>query len=183
MKGKQNLKNKKVTSNNMTDKPLPFPYRSKSNSREHRNPHFELQNHTMETVTLNHQVERDHHTQDYKFFRKSQTLIIKTLTLVVLDHNHITIIEIEIVHTEQNGNAKCFRGTTFRTTAYDLLLELNRDTQDEYINCQEECNTLTEEYFLSTKCKCNILVLPPKTFRQKRPDETKTIFSHLEIDF
>ena len=27
----------------------------------------------------------------------------------------------------------------------DLLLELNQDTQEEYFNCLEECNTLTEE--------------------------------------
>ena len=27
----------------------------------------------------------------------------------------------------------------------DLLLELNQDTQNKYFNCQEECNTLTEE--------------------------------------
>ena len=35
----------------------------------------------------------------------------------------------------------------------DLLIELNQDTQDEYFNCQEEFNTLTEEYILSTSCK------------------------------
>ena len=69
MIGKQTLLIK-VTSNNMNGKPLPFPYRSRSNGRELRNPHFELQNHTLETVTLNNQVERDHHTQDYKIFRK-----------------------------------------------------------------------------------------------------------------
>ena len=37
MKGNQNVPNKQVTSNNMTGKPLPFPHRSRSNSREHRN--------------------------------------------------------------------------------------------------------------------------------------------------
>ena len=37
MKCKQNLPNRQVTLNNMTGKPLPFPRRSRSNSREHRN--------------------------------------------------------------------------------------------------------------------------------------------------
>ena len=32
----------------------------------------------------------------------------------------------------------------------DLFLELNQDTQNEYFNCRKECNTLTEEYILST---------------------------------
>ena len=32
----------------------------------------------------------------------------------------------------------------------DLILELNQATQNEYFNCQEECNTRTEEYILST---------------------------------
>ena len=36
MKGNQNLPNRKVTSNNMTGKQLPFSHRSRSNSREHR---------------------------------------------------------------------------------------------------------------------------------------------------
>ena len=31
-----------------------------------------------------------------------------------------------------------------------------RNTQDDYFNCQEECNTLTEEYIPSTSCKSNI---------------------------
>ena len=44
MKGNQNLPNKQVTSNNMTAKPLPLSYCSRSNSRDnrdtsgHRNP-------------------------------------------------------------------------------------------------------------------------------------------------
>ena len=37
MKDNQNLPNRKVTSNNMTGKPLPFSHRSRSNSREHCN--------------------------------------------------------------------------------------------------------------------------------------------------
>ena len=66
----------------------------------------------------------------------------------------------------------------------DLLLELNQDTQDENFNCQEECNTLTEEYILSTSCKSNIWVLPLTIYTQQTPDHKKTIFPpHLEIDF
>ena len=37
MKANQNFPNKRVTSNNMTDKPLPFSHRSRSKSREQRN--------------------------------------------------------------------------------------------------------------------------------------------------
>ena len=36
MKGNQYLLNRQITSNNMTGKPLPFSYRSRSNSREQR---------------------------------------------------------------------------------------------------------------------------------------------------
>ena len=65
-----------------------------------------------------------------------------------------------------------------------LLLELNQDTQDEYFNCQEECNTVTEECILSTSCKSNIWVLPLKIYTQQTPNHKKTISPpHLEIDF
>ena len=37
VKGNQKLPNKQVTSNKMTDKPLPLSHHSTSNSREHRN--------------------------------------------------------------------------------------------------------------------------------------------------
>ena len=66
----------------------------------------------------------------------------------------------------------------------DLILELNEDTQDKYFNCQEEGNTLTEEYILSTSCKSNIWILPPTIYTQQTPDHTKTISPpHPEIDF
>ena len=65
-----------------------------------------------------------------------------------------------------------------------LLLELNEDTQNEYFNCQEECNTLTEEYILSTSCTNNIWVLPLTKYTQQTTDNKKTISPpHLEIDF
>ena len=37
IKRNQNLPNREITSNNMTGKPLPFSYCSRSKSREHRN--------------------------------------------------------------------------------------------------------------------------------------------------
>ena len=50
--------------------------------------------------------------------------------------------------------------------------------------CQEECNTLTEEYALSTSCKNNKWVLPLTIYTQQTPDHKKTISPpHLEIDF
>ena len=63
-------------------------------------------------------------------------------------------------------------------------MELNQETKDEYFNCQEECNILTEEYTLSTSCKSNIWVLRPTIYTQQTPDHTKTVPPpHLEIDF
>ena len=65
-----------------------------------------------------------------------------------------------------------------------LLLEINQETQDKNFNCQEECNTLTEEYFLTTSCKSNVLVFPLTLYTQQTPDHTKTVSPpHLEIDF
>ena len=37
-----------------------------------------------------------------------------------------------------------------------LLLELNQDTEDKNFNCQEECDTLTEEYIPSTSCESSL---------------------------
>ena len=37
------------------------------------------------------------------------------------------------------------RETLLEQKLNGLLLELNQDTQHEYFNCQEECNTLTED--------------------------------------
>ena len=63
-------------------------------------------------------------------------------------------------------------------------MELNQDTLNEYFNCQEECNTLTEEYILSTSCKTNIWEHSLTIYTQKTPDHKKTISPpHLEIDF
>ena len=66
----------------------------------------------------------------------------------------------------------------------ELLLELNNDTQDECFNSQEDCNTLTEEYLLSSSCKNNIWLLPLTINSQQTPDYKKKISpTHLEIDF
>ena len=63
-------------------------------------------------------------------------------------------------------------------------MEFNQDTQDEYFNCQEECNTPTEKYILSTSCTRYIWVLPLTIYTQHTPDHTKKISPpHLEIDF
>ena len=55
-----------------------------------------------------------------------------------------------------NGSEETFLEQQFN----DLLLESNQDTQDGYFNCQERCNTVTEEYILSTSCKNNLWLLP-----------------------
>ena len=66
----------------------------------------------------------------------------------------------------------------------DLLIEITQDTQDEYFNCQEEGNTLTEEYTLCTSCNSNFWVLPLTIYTHQTPDYTKTVFPpYLEIDF
>ena len=63
-------------------------------------------------------------------------------------------------------------------------MELNQDTRDQYFNCQEECNTLTEVYILSTAAKSNILVLPQTMHTKQTLDHKKTVSPpHLEIDF
>ena len=59
-----------------------------------------------------------------------------------------------------------------------------QDTQDEYFNCQEDCNTLTEDYILSTSCKSKIWVLPLTKYTQQTLDHKRTISPpHLERDF
>ena len=60
----------------------------------------------------------------------------------------------------------------------DLLLKNNKDTKDEYFNCQEECNTLREEYTLSISCTRSIWVLKLTIYTQQTPDLTKKIPHH-----
>ena len=85
----------------MTGKPLPFSHRSRSNGREHQNhsthqgtevqinSHKITQNPITEIATSNQQVKTVHHTQDQ---------IFKLIHNIILDHNHLTIIETEIAH-------------------------------------------------------------------------------------
>ena len=65
----------------------------------------------------------------------------------------------------------------------DLLLELNHNNQNDYFTCQKEFNTLTKEYILSISYKSNICVLALTKYTQQTPDHTKTISTHLDIDF
>ena len=101
MKRNQNLPNRHITLNNMTGKPLPFSHRSRSNTREQRNhskhriqinTHKVTQNPIMGIVISNHRVEMVHNTQDK---------IHKIIHNKILEHNHITIIETEIVHDDR----------------------------------------------------------------------------------
>ena len=54
----------------------------------------------------------------------------------------------------------------------DFFLELYQDTQDEYFNYQEECNTLIEDYIFTTSCKSNVWVLPLTLYTQQTPNHT-----------
>ena len=56
-------------------------------------------------------------------------------------------------NTENTDTTNVSEETLLEQQFNDLLLESNQDTQDEDFNCREECNTLTEEYLLSTYVK------------------------------
>ena len=87
-------------------------------------------------------------------------------------------------NTENVDNTYVSMETLLEQQFNDLLLELNQDTQDEYFNCQEECNTLTEDYILSTSRKNNIRVLPLTIYTQQTLDHKRTISPpYLEIVF
>ena len=65
-----------------------------------------------------------------------------------------------------------------------MILKLNQDEQDEYFNCQEEFNTLTEEYSFTTSCKSKLWLLLLTIYTQQTVDQTRTISpTHIEIDF
>ena len=44
-------------------------------------------------------------------------------------------------NTEKADTSNVSEETLLEQQFNDLLLELNQDTQDEYFNCQEECNS------------------------------------------
>ena len=56
----------------------------------------------MKTVTLKNKEKRVHYTLDYKKFRKNQIKIIKTNTLVILEHNHRITIKMKIIHNHHS---------------------------------------------------------------------------------
>ena len=56
-------------------------------------------------------------------------------------------------NTENTKTQNVSEEQTLEQQLNDLHLNINQDTQDDYFNCQEKCNTLTEEYIFSTLCK------------------------------
>ena len=88
------------------------------------------------------------------------------------------------MNTENVGTSNVSEETLLEQQFNDLFLELNQDTQDEYFDCQEECNTLTEDYTLSNSCKNNTWVLQLRIYTQQTLDHKRTIsLPHLEIEF
>ena len=76
-------------------------------------------------------------------------------------------------NTENTDTINVSEETLLEQQYNKLLLELNHDTEDEYFNFQEECNTLTEEYIFCTSCKNNIWVLSLTIYTQQTPDQKK----------
>ena len=213
MKGNQNLPNRQVTSNNMKEKPLPFPYRSRSNSRDrnnsrHRSPHKHPQNNSkpyygnsnfkppsrngspyLKTSfcknTTNSRPQSPYNNRNgnrpQRPFSRNRLRNVRNYINALLDQEQT---DDTTSHNENNDNQNVSEETILEQQFNDLLLELNQDTQEEYFNCQEEHNTLTEEYMLSTYCKSNIWVLPLTMYTPQSPDPKRTISPpHLEIDF
>ena len=66
----------------------------------------------------------------------------------------------------------------------DLQLDLNRDKKDEYFNCQEGSNALTEFYILSTSCKTKIWKLLLTLYTLKTNGHNRRISPpHFELYF
>ena len=87
----------------MTGKLLPFSHRSRSNSGNHRNnSRLRISNNFSQTnskftaviIILNHRVEVVHHTQEHH--------ILRITIIITLDHNHRSIIGMEIVHDSRS---------------------------------------------------------------------------------
>ena len=106
MKGNQNLPNKQVISNNMTGKPLPFLISLGAtveiavitqDTEVKINPHLQTLNLIMAIVILNYRVETVHLTQDLPMIRMIRTIILITHIQKTLDHNHLIIMEMEII--------------------------------------------------------------------------------------
>ena len=99
MKVNHNLPNKQVTSNNTTGKPLPFSDRSGSNGRIHRNNSRHTSPYKISQFNSKHYYSNTNFKppirSDSTYPRPSNPR--KTL-IIALDHNHLNIIEMEIVH-------------------------------------------------------------------------------------
>ena len=55
----------------------------------------------MEILTINHQAQWVHYTQDHQILRKNpRVIIITTIFLITLDQNQLIIIEMAIVHDD-----------------------------------------------------------------------------------
>ena len=164
----------------MTGKPLPISYRSRSNSREHRNnsrdrkPNRSFQNNSkpyygisnfeppsrngsayqrpnLSNDSQNSRPQSPHYNTDgnrpRRPFSRNRQRNVWNYINSLLDQEQTENITSTNENTDtQNVSEEKLLEQQFN----DLLLELNQDNQDEYVNCQEEFNTLTEEYILST---------------------------------
>ena len=153
----------------MTGKQLPCSDRSRSNNREHRNnsrhrsPNKFSQSHSKSYYGNSNIKPPSRSGSPHPRPPNSQ----KILT-IALDHNHLTIIEMEIVKDDQSHvidfvtsetistrfqikNKQTTQCKTLKMQIHnvseetlleqqfnDLLLELNQDNQDEYFKSQEE---------------------------------------------
>ena len=213
MRGNQNLPKRQVTSNNITGKPLPFPYRSRSNSQDrnnsrHGSPHKYPQNNSkpyygnsnfkppsrngspypkpnLYKISTKSRPQSPHNNRDgnrpQRPFSRNRLRNVRNYINALLDQEQP---DDTTSHTEKNENQSVSEETLQEQQFNYLILELNQDTHEEYFNCQEECNTLTEEYILSTSCKSNIWVIPLTIYTPQSPNTKRTISPpHLEIDF
>ena len=193
----------------MTGKPLPFSYRSRSNSRDHRNnsrhrssnkfpqsnskPYYEYsyfkslsrngspypRSNFQSNTQHNSRTQSPHYNRDGNRGNRLQNVRNYIYSFLHQEQSDNTTSNTENTETENTSDE-----TLLEQQLNELLLELNNDTQDEYFICQEECYTLTEEYILSTPCKNNIWVLPLTLYTQQTPYYKKTFSPpHLEIDF
>ena len=95
----------------MTGKPLPFPYSSRSNSREnqdtsrHRRPNkYSFSNSKPYYVNSSFKLSSKTGSPYPRpqNLKKNQNIIITTITLIILDQNHLTMIKMEIVYDDHS---------------------------------------------------------------------------------
>ena len=149
----------------MTGKPLPFSHRSRSNNREHRSPNefsqkkskafFGNSNFKPPTKNgsqyprpkfqTNSQYKNRQHSPHYipdgncsrRPLSRNTHLNVRNYTNSLLDQEQNN----NTSHTENTDTTDVSEETLVEQQFNDLLLELKQDTQSEYFNCQEECNT------------------------------------------